>query len=134
MQLALQLCNSCDIQHLTILDGKMSDTSELANLTSIRSLSLIHCKELKNCDSLRFADHIQKLEIKDCAKIKDFSFLEQMPNLKSIYLDSRNFTAEDGFRLHEKTGAVVYICHLRDLDDETKKKLGIAHTPKTNNL
>ena len=128
--LAVQLGSSSGTERLTLLGSQITDASRIAGLPSVRRLSLVHCRELKDCNALENADHIKKLEITDCDKVLDFSFLEHMPNLKSIFIDSKHFTIDDGFRLHEKTGAEVHICHLRDLDDETKKKLGIAHTPR----
>ena len=130
LSLVLELAKFSPLKSLTLFDSDLKDVSFVSELPSLRKLSLVHCNLLSDCSALVKTEQVEHLEISRCNSLKDFSFIEQMPNLKRLYLDSPNYTVEDGFRLHEKTGAEVHICHLRDLDDETKKKLGIAHTPR----
>ena len=102
----------------------------VAQIPALKTLSLFRCNELTDCSCLQNASSVQFMEIRECHKLKDFAFLENMQNLRVLTIDSPFFTAEKGFSLHEKTGIEVHMPRLRDADAETLNKLGCdPHDP-----
>ena len=119
------------LKKLYLTGEGIHDLTSVPKIPALKTLSLFRCNELTDCSCLQNASSVQFMEIRECHKLKDFTFLENMQNLRVLTIDSPFFTAEKGFSLHEKTGIEVHMPRLRDADAETLSKLGCnPHDPR----
>ena len=81
----------------------------------------MHCDALTDCSALQAAVHIERLEISDCRKLKDFSFLNDMKELKELRLNCPQLGLDGEREIKEaleSRGVRVYSRFLRERHDE----------------
>ena len=125
IEAAVQVSKASEIKVLVLDGDSIQDVAPLCGMHSLRSLSIGFNRKLNDISALKNLKHLERLEIVNCDGIRDFSFLEEMPNLKDVSIHSHSFSVQDGIRLHGKTGTAVRLQNERDLDDDTLKQLGI---------
>ena len=85
------------LQHLTKLESlnlnfnKVKDISSLQFLPQLRSL-LLHSNLVSNISSLQLQTQIQSLDLSENKEIKDFSFLQNLNQLRDLRLDYNEIT------------------------------------------
>lgn len=118
-----QICAWEHLNTLSLISNPIRDISFLTDCPSVTDFSLDDCPQVTDC-SVLMQTNIQKLDIDNCARIKDFSFLERMPYLKEVFINSPFFELEDGIALHAKTGCEVHLLREYEYDADTLKQLG----------
>lgn len=84
-----QLASCQNLRSLTVLDLSSTQIgygtlSELARLSSLRTLDLAHCQNLTDISVLESLQHLDTLDLSYCHKLKDVSVLGRLPSLKHL--------------------------------------------------
>ena len=121
LSLALNLAKNSPLRSLTLLGCDLKNADFVSDISSLRRLSLVHCDALTDCSALQAAVHIERLEISDCRKLKDFSFLNSMKKLKELKLNCPQLGLDGEQEIKEaleSRGVRVYSRFLRERHDE----------------
>ena len=76
------------LKNLTRLTMYLSLPVDFSNLKGIQLKSLSASCKMNETFSAFFSEHLMELELHDMRQLKDLAFLEEIPNLKKLYLDA----------------------------------------------
>ena len=123
----VEICDLKKLETLSLFRGKIETLDGCESLENLQCLYLTNNRGLKDISALRnLKQSLKLLRIDHCAKIEDFSVLEELENLELLQLDGSQ-TLENLNFLNLLPNLKTFICHMNVVDGDLTPCLRLSY-------
>ena len=114
-----------ELKELDICQSPIHSLDGIETAHHLQKLCLSYCRSLENLAALAdIGETLTSLEIESCGKIKDFSWLQRLPNLENLVLFGSNSISDLSFLKNmKKLKSLRFTMNIQDGDLELCKRI-----------